>query len=331
VDCGASAEFEPFHKEDSKMSFRGRSKGQVMTLFALMIPALLGVIGLCTDAAVIYVNWEVMQKAADAAALAGANYLPFDSSSAQKTATTFAENNGIQSKEITGTQVSLDQLSITVKLNRTVPYYFARVVGMSDAAVNVTARAGVQPNGANGRGLIPLGLSCPQGNCSAYIPGLTYSLKQDQSQTSLSGNWGALALGAPGANQYRQNLAFGYTGTIGTSVATETGNIVGPTGQAVAERIAAGVMVDSSILAGLAPLGIAPAYDPRLVVVPMVDFSASGKGGNTTVPIVQFAQMWLLGTSGNNNTVNAVYLGTTTPSQSATVANFGVLTPVLLN
>ena len=313
------------------MSFRGRSKGQIMTLAALIIPFLLGAIGLCTDVAVFYVNWELMQKAADSAALAGANYLPFDSSSAQKSAVTFAENNGILANEIAGTQVSADQLSITVSLARTVPYYFARVLGMTDAAVNVAARAGVQQNGANGRGLIPLGLSCPQGNCSGYIVGTTYSMKQNQSQTSLSGNWGALALGASGANQYRQNLAFGYTGAIGTSVNSETGNIVGPTGQAVAERIAAGVMVDSTIAAGLAPLGIAPAYDPRLVVVPMVDFSASGKGGKTTVPIVQFAQMGLLGASSNNNTVNAVYLGTTTPSQTATVANFGVLTPVLLN
>jgi Flp pilus assembly protein TadG len=307
------------------------SKGQIATLLALVIPALIATIALGTDVTVMYFNWQLLQKAADSAALAGANYLPFDSTTAQNTAVTFPTNNGIQASEIVGTPVSADRLSITVNLSRTVPYYFARVIGMTDAAINVTATAGIQQNGANGRGLVPIGLSCPNGNCGGYVVGTTYSMKQDQSQTSLSGNWGALALGGTGADVYERNLAFGYTGPIGATVPTKPGNVVGPTGQGVAERLAAAALVDSAMPAGSSPPGAPPSYDPRLIVVPMVDYSASGKGGRTDVPVLQFAQMWLLGVSGNNNTVNAVYLGTVTSSGSATVANFGVMTPILLN
>jgi hypothetical protein len=59
----------------------------------------------------MYMNWVQLQKAADGA-LAGANYLPFDTVTAQSAATTFAENNGVQASEITGTVVSADNLSI---------------------------------------------------------------------------------------------------------------------------------------------------------------------------------------------------------------------------
>lgn len=310
------------------------SKGQVMVLYAGVLVVLLGAIGLCTDVAVSYVHWQLLQRAADAAALAGASYLPSDTSTAQSTAVAIAEKNGILASEIVSTPISGTELSITVNLTRTVPYYFARALGLTSGLVNVSATAGVQPNTADARGLIPIGLSCPKGNCSdKYKVGTTYSMKQDQSQTSLSGNWGALALGGNGASVYRQNLAFGYNGNIGIGslVATEPGNIVGPTGQAVAERLAAGVAADPTVAAGAAPApGNVPTYDPRLVVLPMVDYSASGKGGKTSVPVVSFAQMWLLGVTGNNNTIQAVFLGTlTNPPSGSSVNNFGVLTPVL--
>ena len=319
---------------------RRSSKGQIIVLYAGVLVVLLGAIGLCTDAGVFYVHWQLLQRAADSAALAGATHLPSDTSTAQSGAVSIAEKNGILASEIVSTPVSANDLSITVNLSRTVPYYFARTLGLTTGVVSVSATAGVQPNNADARGLIPVGLSCPNGattgNCNGdYTVGTTYSMKQDQSQTSLSGNWGALALGGNGASVYRQNLAFGYNGNIGigTLVATEPGNIVGPTGQAVAERLAAGVMADPTVAAGAAPSpGNVPTYDPRLVVVPMVDYSASGKGGKTSVPVVLFAQMWLLGVTGNNNTIKAVFLGTlTNPPSGNSVSNFGLLTPVLQN
>lgn len=322
----------------------GDSRGQIMVLYAgALALALAGAVALGTDVAVLYVNWQQLQKAADAAALAGANYLPLDPSQAPTTASTYAQNNGIAPGEIVSTPVSGDQLSITVNLRRTVPYYFARTLGMTNAVINVKATAGVLQNGASGRGLIPLGLSCPggatSGNCNGdYVVGNTYTMKQDQSQTSLSGNWGALALGGNGASVYLQNLVKGFDGpiSVGTSVATEPGNIVGPTGQGIGDRVAGGAATDPAIPAGSAPAAGASAssyqYDSRFVVVPMVDYTTSGKGGKTAVPVVVFAEMWLLGTSKNNNTVNAVFMGTIpSPSGGTTVTNFGILSPVLLN
>lgn len=306
-----------------------RSRGQVGIVYALALPALICAMALGTDVAIMYINWVQLQKAADAGALAGANYLPFDTSTAQSKAVTFAENNGVQASEIVSTVVSPDDLSITVNLSRTVPYYFARAFGMVNSAVSVSGTAGIQQNPGGGRGLLPIGLNCPGKDCSNFKVGNTYHLKQSQVG---AGNWDALALGGNGANVYRQNIITGYTGPVGATEPSEPGNIVGPTGQGITDRINKGVLIDPAIAAGSGPAGTAPTYDPRLVIVPMTDFGAAGtKGhGKTDVPIIGFAQMWLLGTQSNNNTVVAVYLGTTSNSGSETISSFGMIHPVLI-
>ena len=51
------------------------SKGQMLALFTIILPVLLGAMALGADFSVIYFNWSMVQKAADAAALAGASQL----------------------------------------------------------------------------------------------------------------------------------------------------------------------------------------------------------------------------------------------------------------
>ena len=102
---------------------------------------LLGGVSLGTDVAVLYFNWVQLQKAADTAALAGANYLPDNPSRAASTANQFATNNGIKPAEISSTTVAADNLSITIKVQRYVPYFFAKVVGLKGATVPATATA----------------------------------------------------------------------------------------------------------------------------------------------------------------------------------------------
>ena len=50
-------------------------KGQMLVLFTLVLPVLLGVMALGADFSIIYFHWSIVQKAADAAALAGASQL----------------------------------------------------------------------------------------------------------------------------------------------------------------------------------------------------------------------------------------------------------------
>src|ERR1035437_6483145 len=124
-------------KEDNAMIRRSRlSKGQIAVIMTLVLPVLIGVVGFGADAAVLYYNWVVLQKAADAAALAGASQLtgdPATTSNSQvvSTSTQYAHFNGItQASDTIQVTPAGDDKSVHVLLSRQVPYYFFRVLGL---------------------------------------------------------------------------------------------------------------------------------------------------------------------------------------------------------
>src|SRR5690348_1306471 len=116
-------------------SIRRRPSGQLVIVYALAALSLVGGLALGTDLSIMYANWEWLQKAVDSAALAGANYLPEQPSRAQTTATTYATANGLTSSEVGTPTVSNGNLEITVTASRTVPYYFGRVIGLTNQVI----------------------------------------------------------------------------------------------------------------------------------------------------------------------------------------------------
>lgn len=121
------------------------ARAQISVIFALAAITLVGVMALGADIGVLYYNWGMLQKAADAAALAGASYLPNDAITAVSTARSYAIKNGVQDEEIVSVTPinSNSQMQITVK--RTVPYSFARTLGLTNGFVNVSSTASIPP------------------------------------------------------------------------------------------------------------------------------------------------------------------------------------------
>lgn len=309
---------------------RRRQPGQFAVLYAIALPVLIAGLAMCTDVGVMYMNWQHLQRAADAAALAGAGYLPGDPASAITASEQFAQNNDTLASEMVGTPtVSSDDSSITVTLKRTVPYYLARVLGMTSQVLQVSSTAGITPDSNGTSGLMPIGLDCESTATPPCNPN-DYSTAGTQFQVKLTqtgaGNWAALALGGSGANVYRNNLIVGYTGVLDTTqaVSTEPGNLVGPTGQAITDRLDAAQSADASA----APCS--SKYDPRYVVMPIIQYS--GANGKAPVMIENFANVWINGLQNNNNTIDVTFCGMSDPpvttAQSST--NFGMLTPILL-
>jgi Flp pilus assembly protein TadG len=301
----------------------GYSKGQVAVVYTLAVVALVGAVAFGTDVAVMYMNWENLQKSVDSAALAGANYLyNVNSSLASSTATTYAESNGVQSSELT-TSVASDRSSITVSAQRTVPYYFAKVLGLSSQLVQVTATAGAPNNptcigvcnvdgtpatsspGTYGTttgeyGIIPVGL---QYNTTYTADGsvLLTMGGTGNNGTWGPGNWGSLALGAPGGNMLRSNFADGYSGpvSVGQWVNTATGIKSGPVSQGLQDRINAGLAAD--------PTGTYASHtwnDPRVGIIPLVNWT--NINGASAVEIMGFAAVWL--DSVNGGQINAHFI-----------------------
>jgi hypothetical protein len=202
-------------------------------------------------------------------------------------------------------------------VDRTVPYYFARVLGLTTGAISVFARATAETIGTAG-GAMPFGIAYQ----TNYSAGQTVTLMPGQVG---AGNWSALALGGTGASIYLQDIENGYSGTIsaGGLVTTETGVINGPTQQGINYRIDEGLNVD--------PTGSYADHtltDPRAVVVPMVDFSSIN--GQSQVPVEGFAELWLASVDGSAN-ITTYFIGQVAANSqpSATASNFGAYTSVL--
>jgi Flp pilus assembly protein TadG len=184
-------------KHSSKRPQRSE-RAQIILLLALTLPVLIGAMAMSADVGVLYFNWQCLQSAADAGAVAGAAYLPSSSALAISIANRFASKNGILPGEITSTTVSSDARSLNIQLKRTVPYSFALLLGLVTGTVSAQATAQIQTIG-RAIGVTPMGIDYR----TTYSSGQVIALMQGQVGP---GNWGPLALGASGASTLLQNI-----------------------------------------------------------------------------------------------------------------------------
>jgi Flp pilus assembly protein TadG len=230
-----------------------KSRGQVFVLYTLALVALLGALALGTDVAVMYVNWQQAQKVADAAALAGANFLQSGKSYADKTtgaafpvstgcngetsgtspeevasqvACTYAVNNGLAASTVTISNPSSTSIQV-VAHEAGLPYFFAKVLpGMSSYTVTASAGAAAPgpvetvlgttaPGGTEG--LFPVGLQCaaPCSLNTSLVAGehLTFGTKFISATVNAPGNWDWLGPDGGGASQVGNDVANGASGT----------------------------------------------------------------------------------------------------------------------
>jgi hypothetical protein len=318
-----------------------KSRGQMMVLYSGALAfALAGAVALCTDVAIMYVNWEQLQKAADAAVLAGANYLPDDTATAISTANTFSvNNNSIQASEIvSGPTVSNANQNISITLKRTVPYNFGKVLGLTSADVQVTATAQAQNvGGAGGNHLIPVGFACPSPPCvspgqNLLLPG---ELGGPPSNNKVSpGNWGLLRF--PDGQKYQGNgfnttLANGYQGTAPILLGLNGGVTTSP-GNDVNKLTQPGLTTryDSGTLTMPLPTPMTPAdfADPRIVEIPMI---SSWPNGDQEVDITGFITAVLLPDGSGTFYAQVVSISLGSQIGDPNGPNTGTFSDVLIN
>jgi len=175
------------------------SRGQVTVLYAGICAILIGAIALGADVAVMYANWQQMQKTADAAALAGANYLggytfagtaasgctgqPDDAS---KAACTYAVDNGLAAANLTITEPTSSTIQVVAQ-ETSLPYFFGKALGLNTYNVSATAIAhATGPSGTVTQGVFPVGLQCTAPcNLSSLDPGQSVRSVRSLSAVSL--------------------------------------------------------------------------------------------------------------------------------------------------
>ncbi|HLQ32408.1 MAG TPA: pilus assembly protein TadG-related protein [Chloroflexota bacterium] len=126
-----------------KRFFRSED-GMVAVLVALCMTMLLGFTGLVLDAGVLFVQRTQMQKAVDAASLAGAQDIGFSGTNPSADAANIAAANGVTSAELTyngydSTFAGNDSWRVTA--SRTVPLIFAPLVGFNNGTISVESLA----------------------------------------------------------------------------------------------------------------------------------------------------------------------------------------------
>lgn len=302
------------NKEGTHMNILSRRlKGQTMVLVIAAIPALIAALALCTDVLVMYFNWEILQKAADASVLAGAGKLPdagtanvgdTTGTTAQATAKQYLPLNGSSTSELVGNVIigsdpnnGAANRTVSLTLKRNVAYNFGQVVGLSSQDVQVTATALLtNVSGVGGPHLVPLGYGpCPSPPCGLKV-GQNVSMpgeaKSPPGQIKLSpGNWGGLTFpnqNDNGNKQFTDALESGYPGGVimtGTTsgVTTNTGSYINPSTQT-----ALGVRYGDGTQGTTAPFN---PDDSRVIVIPLVD---SWPNGNSVVNITGFLTLLIV-------------------------------------
>jgi hypothetical protein len=307
-----------------------RGRGQILALTVIVLPAFVGSLGLATDVGFYFLNYERLQTAADASVLSGAIYLPGQPCAAIATANTYATCfNGVASAEVVSTNTSYggqcpapastpvplacptpgapagcslppppastqSTCNLTMQVQKTVPYYFGRLVGVASGTVNVTATATVQGLRSVNAGLVPIGLQYT----TLYSPGTETTLVfQPYPAGALPpGSWGALALGG---KSFTSSFPGGYDAKVSINDAVapdKTATTAGPVSLAIEARINAGLSADES--GSPIPPPTYTAADFRAATVALVDWGASG--GCCTVK--GFAEVWLNSVSNGNIT-----------------------------
>jgi hypothetical protein len=303
----------------------GRPRGQIMIVYAAALATLVGVLALCTDVGVFYVNWEQLQKAADAAVLAGGAGLPDNTPGATAAVTYYLGKNGVASPDvITGPTISNADTQISVTVKRTVPYYFGGALGLISTDIQVTATAQAQTATTPGGGVFPAGLNLADfGNLK--FDGTQYQIYS--SSNNSPGNKGPVDIGQNGDPfQYMGLTPFNGTLTVGETLPVVTGCKNGQASGPIGDRIAAGLAMDPNGTWNDHTVG-----NPQQVVIPVGTFS--GSGSNATFVISQFVDAWIEpSSSGCNVTVSLMpgAAGGTKSKGTACTAGNGICTVALI-
>ena len=291
--------------------------GQVLVLFAAGLTGFIAIVGMSVDVGQMVYTRTDLQKVADAAALAGAQDLPSTSVATQSANTYVGLNaqNTTAAVAFSGTVNANDTIEVTA--TRRVNYTFLKVLGMGGSTVSAKAKVRVGVfNGGNG--IVPWGLvasgnkdflgnSCFDGMVNGlptFKQNRTCVLKYGAGSNS-GGDFGALALDGTGASNYRDDIAHGSnaTFTIGQKVEAQTGNMQGPTGQGIDDRLSAEPPAtcntnerDEILKTTNGKTSIAPGCEshPRIMLIPVVD-KIDNPAQST---ILGFAFMFLHGEAG---------------------------------
>jgi hypothetical protein len=206
------------------MSFARRDeRGQAIVLMTLSLVVIMGMATLVLDVGSWYHTKRRLQGTADAAALAGAQLLPNDSSGAQSQALAYANKNGgdVAGANITVTSTVLPNDTISVRARKTDPGIFSSIFGVASADIDARAKARVGPP-TKARYVAPMVVDCEHPlihNCDGNsTPDFGINTTMDYDPMGAPGAYGMLNLGGvqnPGSSEEAEWILRGFDQYLG--------------------------------------------------------------------------------------------------------------------
>jgi hypothetical protein len=202
------------------MSFvRKNERGQAIVLMTLSLVVIMGMAALVLDVGNWFHTKRRLQGTADAAALAGAQELPNDTTGAQTTALSYANQNGgdVASANIIVSSTVLPNDTISVRARKTEPGFFSGILGIASADIDARAKARVGPP-LQAKYVAPMTVFCGHQliqNCNGTnVPTFNVPTEMDFDKMGAPGAFGMLNLeggnGTPGAKEEAEWILKGF-------------------------------------------------------------------------------------------------------------------------
>ncbi|TGE32430.1 Tad domain-containing protein [Desulfosporosinus sp. Sb-LF] len=286
-----------------------KERGSVVVLVTLSLTVLLGFCAIVTDVGLMYAQKAHLQNSVDAAALAGVQELPNNPSLAEQKARDYADENGVPAVTVS---LEANNAKIIVQATQQVPTYFARIWGITEEQISVSAKAMMVPP-TELSGAVPLSIQEQDfvygqkyvlksgggsGTSSWYLDDSKNNAVEKSGEDSVTPGWyGALDLSGNGANTYETDLANGYQGTlrVGQIVDVKHGNMSGPTADGINTRLRSDIEIPRNTFVN---------YNrnaPEIIYIPIVRIISESGNSIQQVQIVGFAAFFLEGVAGNGN------------------------------
>lgn len=287
-------------------------KGQALIAYAVLIVVLIGITGIVVDASLLYIDRNKLQSIADQAAIGGAAKLSDGAGISIDKAYEITEANGLDDSAVSvntpytitdnpddpryeASDLSIDpSYLIRVKVQKMHQYTFGSIFGLTQRLMTAES-IGVSPGPVvSVNGITPLAVKD-----QTYNYGQTYDIKANGGTEN--SNRGSMRLGGTGADNWRDNMKYGYDGivSVGNNVNTEPGRNAGPTKQSV------------DYLMNDDPTGTFENHSKtssKLLVVMVTDPDPTTEEGTKPVTVLKFLFFWLEG-EGFQSSIQAKYIG----------------------
>jgi Flp pilus assembly protein TadG len=302
---------------------QSRHRGSIAIIAAAGIIAFLGFCALSVDLGRAAATRNKLQRACDAAALAGAQKLPDSPGEARQIARDVASINGAPAVAASDVTFSNNNTTIRVVARQQVNYGFASVFNNRGTTAIGAAVARVDAAAAAPPGVVPIGIT--PGTFAAHPPGASFTLNIVRQNTDPLGldQYVLFDLRAPPGKspaQMEDQIRNGWDEPIrvGDTATTLNAAKVASQGKhfedAMSDRLAsAGADTGTATLATVNP------NSPRVMTFIITPAQAQVDGTNEA-PVVAFAKVYVQSVSGDGTVLRVFFLGSTFSSDAGSGA-----------